>query len=295
MPDPCLNPAGSLCPYRDLYIYYIDGTLKRGAVLPSDGFLGNWEEDRFSFLFFSKPSSEAVSTLLQAHPNLALLDRFHLTYEEWHGSEPAPFRVGNLNITFPWMNPNPESHSHDTILLDPGVVFGSGTHPTTRDCLSALNALFEREKIETSVDLGTGSGLLALAAARLGSRKNIAVDNNPLSAITARNNVSINGLEEAVLVIQGHAEDFVDCNSDLVIANIHFDVLKRILFSKGFFQKKWFILSGLLRNEVQPALDMLTRSRAEIVKSWVHEGIWHTYLGRNGSKPVHFHFNTVKG
>jgi ribosomal protein L11 methyltransferase len=283
------------CPYKDLYIYYIDGVLRRDADISSDGFLGNWEEDRFSFLFFSKPSSEAVSGLLRIHPNLSLIDQFHLTYQEWHGSEPAPFRIGSLNVIFPWNAPDFESKPDRTILLDPGVVFGSGTHPTTRDCLSALNHLFENEKIETSLDLGTGSGLLALAAARLGSKKNIAVDNNPLSAITAKYNVSINGLDDSVLVIRGRAEEFVDCNSDLMIANIHFDVLKRILSSEGFTQKKWFILSGLLRNEIHAAMDVLIQSRAEIVKSWVHEGIWHTYLGKNRSKSLRIHSNRVKG
>jgi ribosomal protein L11 methyltransferase len=193
------------------------------------------------------------------------------------------------------METKPQGNSIPPIVLDPGVVFGSGTHPTTRDCLKALDFLLYEERIESAIDLGTGSGLLALGAARLGVDKIIAIDNNPLSVITARKNVAANKMEGAILVVRGRAEDFIDCALDLVIANIHFDVMKRLLRSEGFFQKKWFIISGLLKGEARAVAEGLFSHHAEIIESWIHEGMWHTYLGKNGSKSFQFHFNKGKG
>jgi ribosomal protein L11 methyltransferase len=74
-----------------------------------------------------------------------------------------------------------------TILMDPGVVFGTGTHPTTHDCLSALQLAFDRQAVTRVLDVGTGTGLLALAAAKMGRASRVAVDLNHLAAETARN------------------------------------------------------------------------------------------------------------
>lgn len=287
--------ASTPSPYQDLYIYHLEGNLARNTIIHDDRFLGNWEEDRFSFLFFTEPSEDAVNALLKSQQHLALLDRFQLPYQKWQGNEPLPFRIGRLNITFPWIETKQQVNCSPPIVLDPGVVFGSGNHPTTRDCLNALDFLLCEERVESAIDLGTGSGILALGAARLGVDKIIAIDNNPLSVITAGKNVAANKMEGTILVVRGRAEDFIDCASDLVIANIHFDVMKRILQSEGFFQKKWFILSGLLKSEARAVVDGLFSHHAEIIKSWIHEGIWHTYLGKNGPKSFQFHFNKGKG
>ena len=81
-----------------------------------------------------------------------------------------------------------------SILLDPGLVFGTGTHPTTRDCLDALELAAGSKKFNTVLDLGTGTGLLALAAAKLGSKGVVAADLNLLAAKTAERNVKLNHL-----------------------------------------------------------------------------------------------------
>jgi ribosomal protein L11 methyltransferase len=165
-------------------------------------------------------------------------------------------------------------------VLDPGVVFGTGTHPTTRDCLHALERLYSREAPADVLDLGTGTGLLALAAARLGARRTLAVDLNPLCARTAARNVRLNGLAERVLVVRGRAEAFVDLPADLLVANIHFDVMRRLLGSQGFYRKRWFVLSGLLPSEARWVLTQLTAKSVEIIEEWHQEGVWSTFCGR---------------
>ena len=279
--DKYLNP-----PYKDLYIYYLKGHLASDNEIFSKNFIGNWEEDEFSFLFFSQPSKKKVENLLNVQSHLTLLDNYHMTYDDWHGETLAPFRAGRFFITHPWdkIRNNPDTGS-DTgpdefhITLDPGVVFGTGTHATTYNCLEALELAFSSSRVQSAIDLGTGSGVLAIAAARLGCKKNLAVDRNLLAARTAEKNVQLNNVKESVMVIQGSAEIFIDNPADLVIANIHFDVMKNLLNSKGFLAKKCFILSGLLRSQAEDAACTLKQKGAEIIKKWGRDGIWHTFFG----------------
>ena len=270
-------------PYKDLYIYYLKGHLVSDTKIYYKDFIGNWEEDEFSFLFFSRPSKKKVNDLLIAQPHLTLLDNYHMTYDDWHGETLAPFRAGRFLITHPW---DKISQNSDTgpdefhITLDPGVVFGTGTHTTTYNCLEALELAFSGSQVKSALDLGTGSGVLAIAAAKLGCKKILAVDTNLLAARTAQKNIKLNKVNKNVLVIQGPAEIFIDNHADLVIANIHFDVMKNLLNSKGFLSKKWFILSGLLRSQSENALFTLKQKGAKIIKQWNYDGIWHTFFGK---------------
>ena len=129
------------------------------------------------------------------------------------------------------------------------------------------------------MEVGGIFGLLVLAAARLGCRLNLAVDLNLLAAKTAKKNVDLNRLEKQIVVVQGHAEAFIDCPADLLIANIHYHVMHKLICAKGFSTQKRFILSGLLRREAKQVRIELERLPAKILKSWTHEGIWHTFYG----------------
>jgi len=271
-----------ICPYEELYIYYIEGRLTPDQEMSGYDFIGNWEDDGFSFLFFSGPAEDRVEGLLSGRPELKLLDRFHMTYEEWQGGPVEPLSVGGFLITPPWGPPAAlESGEKIHILLDPGVVFGTGTHPTTQDCLKALEILFRMDpSVESMLDLGTGTGVLAIASARLGSSRNLALDMNLLAVKTACRNIRLNRMEDRVLAVQGAAEDFVDCPADLVIANIHYEVMKDLLDSEGFISKRWFILSGLLRSQARDAALRLQRLPVSVLGEWEREGIWHTFFGR---------------
>jgi ribosomal protein L11 methyltransferase len=269
-------------PYKDLYIYYLKGHLTSDSEIFSKHFIGNWEEDEFSFLFFSRPSKKKVENLLNAQPHLTLLDNYHMTYDNWHGETLAPFKAGRFFIMHPWDKIRNDSDTRPDefhITLDPGVVFGTGSHATTYNCLQALELAFSNSKVQSALDLGTGSGVLAIAAAKLGCKKILAVDRNLLAAKTAEKNVQLNNVKESVMVIQGSAEIFIDNPADLVIANIHFDVMKNLLNSEGFLLKKWFILSGLLRSQAEDTERTLKQKGAEILKKWDRDGIWHTFFG----------------
>ena len=265
-------------PYQDLYIYYLAGRFRPGRQFKPDYYIGSWEEGDFSFLFFTRPSTTLVEETVGRLAEVELIDHYHMTYEQWQGGQITPCRIGRLTIRPPWID-GAADRNRTTIILDPGVVFGTGTHPTTRDCLKALQMAFEDRRIESTLDLGTGTGLLALAAARLGCPTVLAADLNLLAARTAYRNVKLNQQAHRILVVQGDAEIFMDFTSDLVISNIHYDVMKNLVRAKGFLSKKRFILSGLMRREAAHIESTLADLPVDIIHRWNQDGIWHTFYG----------------
>ena len=272
------HSSHSLLPESVLSIYYIEGKIPPQQSFPTDSFLGNWEEDGFSFLFFRCPASKVVEDIVGINPGLQLLDTYEMTYEQWQGGRIEPIQIGRFLFTPPWIETTPEPDTQ-AIILDPGVVFGNGTHPTTRDCLEAIDLICTGKKVQTMLDLGTGTGILALAAIKSGCTKALAVDFNHLATRTARTNVHLNGMEGNIMVIQGRAEDYTALPSDLLVANIHHEVMRKLVRTPGFLRQKWFLLSGLLRSEARDIIDFLASQPVIIVKQWSKDGIWTTILG----------------
>lgn len=266
-------------PYENLYIYYINGKVTTDKRLLGSGFIGNWQEEDCAFLFFSEPADDHVEALVSANGGLRIKDRFSMRYEDWIGGAPSPFSAGRFRITPPSCGPG-SSSGGEAILLDPGVVFGSGTHATTRDCIEALEIVFSSAPVSKTIDLGCGTGLLALVAACMGSNRTIAVDNNALAVETTMKNIFLNGLEDRVLAVQGNAGDFVGMEADLLVANIHYDVMRKLVCTDGFLEKKWFVLSGLLRSQAEKIEDRLRQSGAVIERMLIGEGVWYTFVGR---------------
>ena len=265
-------------PYQNLYIYYLSGRFRPGRDFRPDHYIGSWEDGDFSFLFFTRPNLALVEDAVSRLTGLKLLDHYHMTYDQWQGEDIVPCRIGRFTISPPWCAVD-EKNADDTIILDPGVVFGTGTHPTTRDCLEALELAFQDRCMHAALDLGTGTGLLALAAARLGCPKVLATDLTLLAARTTQRNVTLNKLAHRILVAQGDAEKFIDFTSDLVVSNIHYDVMKNLIRSTGFLKKKRFILSGLMRSEAARIESMLSDLPVDIIRRWDQNGIWHTFYG----------------
>jgi ribosomal protein L11 methyltransferase len=267
--------------YGDLYIYYLEGRVSSAGRFFNQHFIGNWEEEGFSFLFFSELSDEFVLKFIENHDGLKLIDQYQMSYEEWQGGKFSSLQIGSFMIIPPWETEKPDfvKPGKMKILLDPGVVFGNGLHPTTQDCIEALELLFSVHQIKSALDLGCGTGILALVAGKLGCWKCFALDFNLLAAQTAGNNIKLNGLTQHIIVAQARAENFVDLPVDLLIANIHYDVMKKLLESHGFFKKKWFILSGLLRSQAKDVADRLQRPGVKIIKTWERDNIWHTFWG----------------
>lgn len=128
-------------------------------------------------------------------------------WREFH----RPIRIGPLWIGPPWHDAPPDATA---VVIDPGRAFGTGAHPTTRLCVELLL----EQAPSSAVDLGCGSGVLAIAAAKLGFQPVLALDDD-LSAISAtRSNARANGVEIAVRRLDVFAQDLPE--TELALANI---------------------------------------------------------------------------
>jgi len=270
--------SAPLTPESPLHIYYLEGSIAKDEKIVNENYLGTWEEDGSSFVFFRQQASESIQLLLEQNPHLQLIDTYEITYEQWQGGKLEPIHLGGFLIVPPTF-PIPSDEASTVMVLDPGVVFGNGLHPTTRDCLKAIEIACAGGKVETMLDLGCGTGILALAAAKCGCKRVVAIDFNYLACTTARGNVLANNLEDTIVVVNAQAEVFTALASDLLVANIHYDIMKEIIRSPGFLRQKWFVLSGLLGSEAVKVEKHLSTLPVHILQKWRHDGIWHTILG----------------
>lgn len=268
------------CPYRDLYIYLVKGLIRGNDEIGlGETFLGNWVEDNSSFLFFSSPADKAIAQVLKQRPELELIEEYHFTYEQWQGERLKTFKVDDFVIVPAWEITRPTEAGLE-IVLDPGVVFGNGLHPTTRDSLKALAYAARQRPLERMLDLGTGTGILALAAARLGAESVLAIDLNPLCVKTAKKNVEFNRLGEIIHVMQGPAEVFLDEPADLVIANIHWEIIDKLLHEEGFRKRNRLLISGLMRSQRSEVWRRLKGNHYRVFHEWDHETTWFTVLAQ---------------
>ena len=128
--------------------------------------------------------------------------------------QPMPF--GRRLWIYPWNIEPPQDQELVTVRLDPGLAFGSGTHPTTALCLEWLDGLDLAGT--TLTDFGCGSGVLAIAALKLGAAHAIGVDNDPQALTASADNAARNGVAERLALYL--PEDFVTEGSDVFVANI---------------------------------------------------------------------------
>ncbi len=188
----------------------------------------------------------------------------------------TPQRVGRrLLIIPPWETPATENGLR-TIIIEPGRAFGTGTHGSTRGCLALLEALLDRQPVAHALDIGTGTGILAIAAAVLGVQRVTALDTDPDAAMAAGANIGLNGLGERITCALADAASVKGPALDLVLANLLADShltlaprYRRLVSPAGHL-----ILGGLLADEavkIQGALGDhgFTPDGAAEIDGWV--------------------------
>ena len=190
-----------------------------------------------------------------------------------------PFEVGNKLV----IKPSWEDYTADgdrlIIEIDPGGAFGSGTHETTSMCMEMLE-----ENVTPDVDvfdIGCGSGILGIAAAKLGAKSVVAVDLDEAAVMTTKDNAIRNGVDKSFEVHHGNLMDVVEGKADIVIANIIADII--ILLSKDVrsFMKPdgLFISSGIIDTKVDDVVNGLESSGFEIIEVR-RRGEWAAILAR---------------
>ena len=158
----------------------------------------------------------------------------------------ADYRAGRFHVRPPWIDPDPTGRFID-LVIDPGHAFGSGSHPTTRLMLTAL-----AEHIgpgDRVVDLGTGSGVLSIAAARLGADV-LGIDLDPAAAPAVQTNATANGVGERVDVRTGDISDIGDDERfDVALLNVTIDIHESVAPAVERLDVPVLIVAGILDGE----------------------------------------------
>ena len=156
--------------------------------------------------------------------------------------------------------------------MDPGMAFGTGTHETTRMCIIALEKYVEPQS--TVFDIGTGSGILAITAAKLKAKKVIGVDLDPIAVDSAKENISFNAISN-IEILQGNLMDVVSGKANIIVANIIAEVIVILVedVKKSILPQGYFISSGIIKDRRDMVVDKLTTEGFTIVEI-IEDGEW---------------------
>lgn len=200
-----------------------DAENEKAILEPGVGELPLWPEITMLALFPEDTHEALLLHALEAYdPKLDLSSASFRVVEDqdWERAwmdQFAPMRFGERTWIVPWNLETPADAEGGAIVrLDPGLAFGSGTHPTTALCLQWLDSLDLRDK--TVLDFGCGSGILALAALKLGAASAVGVDNDPQALAASLDNAERNGVGDRLQVFA--PEDEPVRSYPVVVANI---------------------------------------------------------------------------
>ena len=153
------------------------------------------------------------------------------------------------------------------IILDPGQAFGTGSHPTTHLCLECIERYCDKHTPQSLLDMGAGSGLLAIAAGKLGAKGIVAIDYDPLSVEASAVNAKINGVSlQSLLGDTPPPQRF-----ELVVANILADPLLDMAEKLTACVENTLILSGLLSTQVHAIIHAYEQAGLTHHKTWQRE------------------------
>ncbi len=191
-----------------------------------------------------------------------------------------PVKVSHhITITPTWEEYEPESSSECIIELDPGMAFGTGTHPTTVLCIQAIEKTIKKK--DYVIDVGTGTGVLSIAAAKLGAERILALDLDEVAVNSAKLNVKLNKVHDVVTVKQNNLLEKIGGTADLIVANILAEVIVRFVGDAYSLLKKGgtFITSGIIKAKKQEVKDALT-NQGFIIEETLEIEDWVAFIAK---------------
>jgi ribosomal protein L11 methyltransferase len=237
---------------------------------------------RVSAYFESVPERERVRGELQealriySLPSSSVSDMSvrEVADEDWLGEWKKswqPVEVGRRFIIAPPWSEIRDAHDRVVIRIEPGMAFGTGTHETTRLCLAAIEKHFDGGSF---LDVGTGTGILAIAAARLFSEARVEACDTDAAAIgIAQENARLNGVPDIVFRVGG-VEEGGTASADCVCANLTSDTITQILPALIGATCGRLILSGILDTQSDTVLTHLQELAVSEAPEVISEGEW---------------------
>jgi ribosomal protein L11 methyltransferase len=212
-----------------------------------------WDNVKVNALFSSEVNQKSIETSISDICNIVVIDTVTLKDRVWEEECQKDFpsmRFGKRLWVCPsWDTESILSNDSIVIHMDPGLAFGTGTHQTTSLCLEYLDS--NPPKNLRVIDFGCGTGILAIAAVKLGAKSVIAIDNDPQAVLSSKENVAKNKCENTITTIHSINQGS-DRKCDLLIANILANPLVELepLFSDLVHTNGMLLLSGILKEQV---------------------------------------------
>jgi ribosomal protein L11 methyltransferase len=202
-----------------------------------------------------------------------------VTWNEWRASV-GSHRMGRIVIAPPWIAG--QSYPGTIyVIVEPAMGFGTGEHATTRGVVRLMQQV---EMPDVVADLGAGSAVLSISAAKLGAKRVIAVELDHDAIGNAEENVAANHAQDAVTVVEGDASLILPLVAPvgLVLANIISSVLLTLLpvIRDSLMLSGHAILSGILADEREMMLDVLEESGWKMISEDTEEGWWSVLIAR---------------
>ena len=255
--------------------------------MPEDVLVHAWftPDDSFPGLFRSL--QERLAAMKDSQPLFGSLVADTRTVSEDSWAEVwkkyyKPFYAGEHLVVKPTWEPFDPKPGDRIIEIDPGMAFGSGTHETTGMCISLLEETIRGG--EDIIDVGTGSGILAIAAALLGAGHVLAIDIDPDAVRVAGENVAHNQVENIVEVHEGDLLKNTQETCQICVANIISDII--ISFAAPLRNHirpgGLFICSGVVRERTEEVREALLRADYEVLRT-EYRGEWTAFLCRRNS------------
>ena len=227
----------------------------------------------------------ALDALTEKHKDFSYrTEKYNVDEEDWANSWKKYFKVlkiGKRTIIRPSWEEYEKKNDEIVIDLDPGMAFGTGSHATT----SLAMELVEKYLGAGSrvIDVGTGSGIISIQAAKLGAGKILAFDYDAVAVEAARNNVSANKLSAKIEVKQNDLLNGVTEKADLIIANIVADVILRLIpqLEGCLAEGGRIILSGIIEKRLDEVLESLNTHGYEVLETRENEGWYALGLKRS--------------
>ena len=189
-----------------------------------------------------------------------------------------PSKVGEKIVVKPIWEEYEAKDEELVVELDPGMAFGTGEHETTRMCIQALEKYVQKDS--TVFDVGCGSGILAIAAAKLGAKLAVGVDLDPVAVESAKENVGFNNIDN-IEILHGNLIEVIDGKADIVVANIIAEIIciltedvSRVIKPNGYF-----ITSGIIHDRVEMVTNKLEECGFEVVKV-NKDGEWNCIIAK---------------
>jgi len=236
--------------------------------------------------------SETIDSIKQEITDLIQFDidigKNHVTTtevkeEDWATAWKKYYHPVKISETFTivptWEEYEPVNSDELIIELDPGMAFGTGTHPTTVMCIQALERTVQKGC--SVIDVGTGSGVLSIAAALLGAKEVLALDLDEVAIESAKQNIELNHVSDTIDVRKGNLLEGIENQTDIVVANILADVIIRFTDDATSIVKQggYFITSGIIHPKKSEVKDAIISAGFSIEETLVMED-WVAFIAR---------------